>query len=229
MTPMPVVEAEDSMPLEPNRVHVIPPNRYLTVTGGRLRLRELQAGTHIQMSVDALFRSLAIDQRDHAVAVVLSGMGTDGTLGIAAIKEQLGLVMVQEPESAPFDGMPRSAVSTGLADYVAPAGELPGLLLGHIERESALGAPAHEPSSAETCTRILALLRSRTGHDFSQYKANTIRRRIQRRMTVHRLERVADYLQYLRDNPPEIGLLFHEPPDRRDHVLPRPRGLGRAP
>ena len=166
MTPMPVVEAGDGMPIEPDRVHVIPPNRYLTVERGRLRLRELQGGTHIQMSVDALFRSLAEDQRDRAVAVVLSGMGTDGTLGIGAIKEQFGLVLVQDPATAPFDGMPHSAVGTGLADYVAPASELPGLLLEHIERESAI-VPAKEPSSAETCARVLTLFLSRTGHDFS--------------------------------------------------------------
>ncbi|HIH03385.1 MAG TPA: chemotaxis protein CheB, partial [Methanoregulaceae archaeon] len=209
LTPMPVVEAGDGMAIEPGRVYVIPPNRYLAVEGGRLRLRELQTGTHVQMTVDALFRSLAVDQGDRAVAVVLSGMGTDGTLGIAAIKEQFGLVLVQEPESAPFDGMPHSAVGTGLADYVAPAGELPGLLLGHIEREGAI-VPAKEPSSAETCARVLSLLRSRTGHDFSLYKANTVRRRVQRRMAVHRLERLDEYLQYLRENQGEVALLFRE-------------------
>lgn len=209
MTPMPVAEAEDGMAIEPDHVYVVPPNRYLTVEEGRLRLRELQGGTHVQMSVDALFRSLAEDQRDRAVAVVLSGMGTDGTLGIAAVKEQFGLVLVQEPTSAPFDGMPHSAVGTGLPDYVAPAGELPGLLLEHIEREQAI-APAREPSSEETCARILALLRSRTGHDFSLYKANTVRRRIQRRMAVHRIERLAGYLEYLRENQGEVVLLFRE-------------------
>ncbi len=118
-------------------------------------------------------------------------------------------MLVQEPASAPFDGMPHSAVGTGLADYVAPAAELPGLLLGHIEREDAI-VPSREPSSAETCARILSLLRSRTGHDFSLYKTNTVRRRVARRMAVHRIERLAGYLEYLRANQGEVALLFRE-------------------
>ncbi len=208
-TPLPVVEAGDGMAIEPDHVYVVPASRFLTVERGRCRLHEIKTSTHIQTSVDALFRSLAEDQRDRAAGVVLSGMGTDGTLGIGAIKDQLGLVLVQDPATAQFDGMPQSAAATGLADHVAPAAELPGLLLGHLESGRST-APARKPSSAETTARILALVRAGTGHDFSLYKTNSVHRRIRRRMTVLRLERLGDYLQLLQQDPAEVDLLLRE-------------------
>ncbi len=139
-------------------------------------------------------------------------MGTDGTLGLRAIKDAGGVVLVQEPASAKFDGMPRSAVEAGLADFVAPAEKLPGLLAAYRQRswQNRRAEPSVEDLSSGDIGKVLVLLRAKTGHDFSLYRRTTLRRRIERRMGVHQIGRLAGYVRYLRENPPEVEILFKE-------------------
>ena len=140
-------------------------------------------------------------------------MGSDGTLGLRAIKEKAGLVLVQEPASAKFDSMPSSAIDAGLADMVAPAEELPGKIidyLRHTPRHHQDRASPLEEKDQSALEKVLILLRAQTGHDFSLYKKNTIYRRIERRMGIHQIDRIAAYVRYLQENPQEVELLFKE-------------------
>ncbi|HIH02943.1 MAG TPA: PAS domain-containing protein, partial [Methanoregulaceae archaeon] len=165
-----------------------------------------------RLPIDFFFRSLADDLQERSIGVVLSGMGSDGTLGLRAIKEKAGLVLVQDPASAKFDGMPQSAIGTGLADIIAPAGELPERLLAFVRHLPLAAAPepAGEPGVGADFDRVVILLRARTGHDFSLYKKTTVNRRIERRMAIHQLDRTADYVRFLQENPAELDLLLKE-------------------
>ena len=131
-TKMKVVEAEDGMEVQPNHVYVIPPNADLAILHGKLQVLEPAAPRGLRMPIDFFFRQLAADQKEKAIGIILSGMGSDGTLGLKAIKEHFGMAMVQDPASAKYDGMPRSAVNTGLVDYVASAEELPAKLVQYV-------------------------------------------------------------------------------------------------
>lgn len=209
-TPMPVSVATDRQPVRPDSVYVIPPNKDLSLLRGTLHLFEPSAAHGLRLPIDFFMNSLAEDLGHLSVAVILSGMGTDGTLGVRAIKEHAGLVMVQDPESARFDSMPRSVIEHGLADVVGRADELPARLAAIIDhgrdhQMEPYGAP--EQSALE---KVVLLLRSRTGHDFSMYKKSTLHRRIERRMGIHQLDRMGDYVRYLRENPQELDLLFRE-------------------
>ena len=208
-TKMQVFQAQDGMEVCPNCVYVIPPNRDLSIVHGTLQLLETSAPRGQRLPIDFFFRHLAEDQEGYAIGIILSGMGTDGTLGIKAIKEKLGMVMAEEPSTAKYDGMPRSAIDTGLVDYIATAKELPAKLLGYANHTSTT-VPAIEEKQANAIQKITALLRSQTRHDFSLYKKNTLFRRIERRMNVHRIATLDVYIRYLRENPPEIELLFKE-------------------
>ena len=152
------------------------------------------------------------DRQERSIGVILSGMGSDGTMGLRAIKEKAGLVLAQEPASAKFDSMPRSAIDAGLADLVAPAEELPGKIIAYLRHaliitRTELSLEKKDQSALE---KILILLRANTGHDFSLYKKNTIYRRIERRMGIHQIDRIAAYVRYLQENPQEVELLFKE-------------------
>jgi two-component system CheB/CheR fusion protein len=211
-TPLQVVQVKDRLKVEPNRVYVIPPNQDMSILHGVLHLLEPAAPRGLRLPIDFFFRSLADDQRDRSVGVILSGMGSDGTLGVRAIKEHAGVVFVQTPASAKFDAMPRSAIDAGLADVVAPAEELAGKIATYVAHtpiskagELPLAGKAH--SAVE---KICVLLRSQTGHDFSQYKRSTIYRRIERRMGLHQVGNIADYVRLLRESPQETQLLFNE-------------------
>ncbi|MFM2005112.1 MAG: hypothetical protein RLZZ09_767, partial [Pseudomonadota bacterium] len=215
VTPMKVRQAVNRMPIEPDAVYVIPPNKDLSLLHGKLHLLDPMAPRGLRLPIDFFLRSLAEDQQERAVGVILSGMGSDGTLGLQAIKEHAGLVLVQAPETAKFDGMPRSAIDVGLADIVAPAEELPARLMAHLQ----LATRPTFPGDAETklpiksrnaLEQIIILLRERTGNDFSLYKRNTLYRRIERRMTLHKITTPADYVRFLRENPQELDLLFKE-------------------
>jgi two-component system CheB/CheR fusion protein len=152
---------------------------------------------------------LAEDQAENAVGIILSGTGTDGTLGLKAIKEAGGMVMVQEPTSAKYDGMPRSATATGLADFVLPPEEMPEQLMAYIQ----LGVKPVNwvlPEFADMLQKVFILLRRHTGHDFSSYKSNTISRRIERRMVVNQISRLPDYIRFLQQSPEEVETLFRE-------------------
>lgn len=211
-TSMPVDEVRDGMTVEPDRVYVIPPARDLSVLHGKLQLLEFAAPHGLHLPIDFFLRSLAGDRNDKAIGVVLSGMGSDGVLGLRAIKEKVGLTLVQDPASSQADGMPRSAIEAGVADMVAPPENLPGLIADYLGRPALQAQPdlPPPPEVQSAVEKIIVLLRDQGGNDFSLYKANTVQRRIERRMSVHQIAAIDDYVRYLRDNPPELGLLFKE-------------------
>jgi two-component system, chemotaxis family, CheB/CheR fusion protein len=211
-TPLKVFQARDGMAVKADTVYVIPPNKDMGILNGALQLLEPSAPRGLRLPIDFFFRHLADDQKERAVGIILSGMGTDGTLGLRAIKEQMGLAMVQDPQSAKFDGMPRSARETGLADFIAPVEELPEKLISFTKHFLKIRTTpvALEKKILSAFQKILLLLRAKTGNDFSLYKKNTILRRIDRRMSVHQITNVPHYVTYLQHNPQEIDLLFKE-------------------
>ncbi len=211
-TKMPVVQVTDRLKVEPDRVYIIPPNKDMSMLHGVLHLLPPMAPRGLRLPIDFFFRSLADDLREHSVGVILSGMGSDGTLGLRAIKEKAGAVFVQEPASAKFEGMPQSVIEAGLADVVAPVEELPARIsayLRHVPIHSADDTPIPVKTQS-TLEKIFILLRSQTGHDFSQYKRTTIYRRVERRMSLHQINKIGSYLQFLQKNPQEAELLFKE-------------------
>ena len=212
-TRMPVFKVEDGLEVQFNCVYVIPQNRDMAFQNGKLHLLEPEAPRGLRLPIDFFFRSLAQDLHERAICIVLSGTGTDGTLGLKAIKGEGGMAMVQSPESAAYDGMPRSAIATGLVDYVLPPDKMPEQLIAYMQhafghRPKPLAPPP--PSTGDNLEKVFILLRTQTGHDFSQYKQNTIRRRIERRMAVAQIDRFEDYVRYLRENPLEVEALFRE-------------------
>ncbi len=212
-TTMPVSQITDGMAIEPDHIYVIPPNADLSIFNGTLHLEKLSVVRGLRLPIDVFFRHLAEEQREKGIAIVLSGMGSDGTNGIKAIKENMGMVMAQDPNSAKYDSMPRNAIDSGLVDYIAPAEELPGKLIGYV-RHAIKGGPRMElPESDKTLNaleQIFQIVRARTGHDFSLYKKSSILRRIERRMSIHQIEKMSDYQRHLRNSPEEIDLLFKE-------------------
>ena len=211
-TSMQVVQAKDRLKVAPDRVYVIPPNKDMSILHGVLHLLEPVAPRGLRLPIDFFFRSLADDRRDRSIGVILSGMGSDGTLGLRAIKEKAGVVFVQAPASAKFDGMPRSAIDAGLADVVAPAEELPGRIIEYLKHAPLIATPdpSRESKKESGLEKVFILLRTQTGHDFSLYKKSTIYRRIERRMGLHQIDKIATYVRFLRENPQEIELLFKE-------------------
>src|SRR5262249_26225512 len=156
----------------------------------------------LHLSIDSFFRSLADDQQERSIGVILSGMGSDGTLGLRAIKEKAGASFVQALTSAKFDGMPRSAIDAGVADVVAPAEELPARIAAYVHHAPHINRPTLEleDKTLTALEKIYVLLRSQTGNDFSLYKKSTIYRRIERRMGLHQITSIAHYTRYLREN-----------------------------
>ncbi len=211
-TTMPVCEATEAMRVQVDTVYVIPPNSELSVVLGRLHVAVPLQPRGLRLPIDVLFSSLARAQGDSAVGVVLSGMGSDGTLGLLAIKSQGGLTLAQQPDTAQFDSMPKAAIAAGCVDIVAPVTELPQRIL-HVAlprvAAPALPAAADVPAG-QAISAILGLLRERSKHDLSLYKPSTLLRRIDRRLAVHRLDTLADYEAFLRRNPQELDLLFNE-------------------
>ena len=182
---MPVTQVSGRIPLEPRHVYVIPPNRQLLVTDQHLALAEFDEPRWQRAPIDLFFRSLAA-QRGDDFAIVLSGAGSDGAVGIKAVKEAGGIILVQDPEEAEYGSMPRSAVATGLADFVLPVREIAARLPELIANRGRVRPRAADEADGEALQRILSHLRVRTGHDFSNYKKSTVRRRIARRMQVQR-------------------------------------------
>ena len=212
-TPMKVAQIKDRTRVKPNCVYVIPPNKDISILHGVLHLLDPVAPRGLRLPIDLFFRSLADDQQERAIGVILSGMGSDGTLGLRAIKEKAGMVFVQEPASAKFDGMPASAIQAGLADVVAAVEVLPDRILSYLQHVPMLVQPGQagvEKKNQSELEKVIILLRSQTGHDFSLYKNTTIYRRIERRMGIHQIGKIADYVRYLQKNPQEIELLFRE-------------------
>jgi two-component system CheB/CheR fusion protein len=212
-TRMQVFEVEDGMVVRQDCAYIIPPNRDMALMNGSLQLLEPSAPRGQRLPIDFFFRSLAQDQHERAICIVLSGTGSDGTQGVRAIKGEGGMAIAQNPESTEYDGMPRSAIATGLVDYVLPPAEMPAQLMayathafGKIPRAVSTTAVKIE----DELKKIFVLLRTQTGHDFSLYKQNTIIRRVERRMALHQIERMDGYIRYLRQNPAEVEALFRD-------------------
>ncbi len=211
-TRMKVTQVKERTAVRPDCVYVIPPGSDMSLLHGVLHLFEPKESRGLRLPIDFFFRSLALDQQQHSIGVILSGMGSDGTLGLRSIKEMAGLVLVQEPTSAKFDSMPRSAIDAGLADFVAPADELAGKIVNFLQR-TPLPAAKEEPLEEKMRSgleKAVVLLRDHTGHDFSLYKKNTLYRRIERRMGIHQIDTMGSYVRYLQENPQELDLLFKE-------------------
>jgi len=209
---LPVVQVRDITPIEADHVYVAPPGFEVTLLHGVLHLLKPVAPRGLQLPIDFFLRALALDQQANAAGVILSGMGSDGTLGLRALKEKAGGVFVQTPETATFDAMPRNAVDSGLADVVASADQLPGKIMAYFAHPLVAG-PLDERTVDRlhgALEKILILVRAQTGHDFTEYKKSTVYRRIQRRMAIYQIEGVDDYVQYVRENPIEADLLFKE-------------------
>jgi two-component system CheB/CheR fusion protein len=212
-TPMAVVEIKDGMEVLANHVYVIPPNATLEMNECSFRVKPLDPQAD-RKSIDHFFCSLAADQGENVVGIVLSGTGTDGAYGLREIKEHGGLALAQSPETARFESMPRSAVSTGAVDHVLTVQEMPISICKyaqHLERLHARKtSEAIQREAAASLPKIFQLLRKKTGHDFSRYKESTLVRRIQRRMQVAYLDSVAKYLHFLRGHPLEVESLFKD-------------------
>ena len=211
-TRMQVFEVEDGMKVHPNCVYIIPPGRDMVFLNGALQLLEPSAPRGQRLPIDFFFRSLAQDQHERAIGIVLSGTGSDGTLGVRTIKGEGGMVMAQNPASTEFDGMPRSAIATGLVDFVLPPVEMPAQLIAYTAH--AFGHPpkltAPTSRAENAMNKIFVLLRSQLGHDFSQYKPSSIQRRIERRMALQQIESMDDYVKFIRVTPTETEALFRD-------------------
>ena len=212
-TTMRILEVVDNMRVEPNTVYLALAGTNLAIFNGTLHLLDIEPHTGVHLPIDYFFRSLAEDQKHQAIGIVLSGTGSDGTLGLKAIKGESGMTMAQEPKSAKYPGMPHSAILTGSIDYVRPPIEMPAQLLAYVKGPYLTPVspfPGQDAETGDVLQKIFLLLRERTGNDFSLYKSNTIRRRLERRMNVHQIEDPKHYLRYLLRNPHEVDLLFQE-------------------
>lgn len=212
-TRMKVEWASDGTEVLAGHAYIMPPNSEMALAGGRLVLRQPEEPRGLRLPIDYFFRSLAADQHERAVCVVLSGTGSDGSLGLRAIKGEGGMAIVQTPETAAYDGMPRSAIATGLVDYVLPPAHMPDQLLGYVSRVLGHGPEAKAasvPESSRDLMRVMHLLRDRSGHDFTHYKSSTLRRRVERRMAVTRTDDIEHYLALLERDTLEAETLFRE-------------------
>jgi two-component system CheB/CheR fusion protein len=210
-TAMPVKRAEEGMEVLPDTVYLIPPKKNLTLFHGKLLLEDQSPRGGINLPVDIFLRSLAEDQGEKSVGIILSGTGSDGTRGVRAIREWGGLVMVQDERSSRFDGMPRAAASTGVADFILPPEEMPAQLTACLRHPYSTRQERQQPLTDETgLTRLFSLLRAKTRVDFTYYKPSTITRRIERRIAVTQVSDLEAYVRYLEQTPSEIAALYRE-------------------
>lgn len=211
ITQLKVLQVTDGFRIKPNFVYVIPPNKSMSILNGALHLFDPVESRGLRLPIDIFFRSLAADRHEKSIGIILSGMGSDGSLGLKAIKEKSGIVLVQDPATARYDAMPRSAIEAVIVDIVAPASELPAKLINYlnyvpqvkIDHES-------ENTSRNSLDKIVILLREQSGHDFSLYKKNTLLRRIERRKGIHQIDKTTNYVRFLQENPKEVEILFKE-------------------
>jgi len=213
-TAIPVHEAADGVQIQPDHIYVIPPNKDMGIHNRKLLLLNVAKPNGYRQPIDYFLQSLADDQWNKAVGIIFSGMGSDGETGVRMIKEKLGMVMVQDPETAQYNSMPLASIGTNLADYVLMPEEMPIKLIQYLNHPVLTEEPSEQARSeirnAHSVQKILMLLRSHTGHDFSLYKKSTILRRIDRRVAYHQLPDYVQYVNYLRENPLEIDILFNE-------------------
>ncbi len=212
-TEMPVKQVVDGLVTEPNHIYLIPPNHNLKIFNGTLLIAEqTRTDGNISLPIDIFFKSLAEDQNEKAIGIVLSGTGSDGARGLQAIKENHGMVMVQSVESSRFDGMPRNAIATGLVDFVLAPEEMPDQLMQYVTfpQQAAMRLTKAAPPSEDGLTRVFALLREKTSVDFTLYKPNTILRRIERRMMINQMNALNDYIRLLENSSSELNTLYRE-------------------
>lgn len=210
-TTMKVMQVTDRLKVKPNCVYVIPPNKSMSILNSTLYLFDPLESRGLRLPIDYFFRSLAQDKQDKSIGIILSGMGSDGSMGLKSIKEKNGVVLVQDPSNAKFDSMPRSAIEAVIVDIIAPADALAIKLveiLRYIPNDTS--NPDVEINNKSNLDKIIILLREQTGHDFSMYKKNTLFRRIERRKGVHQIDRLEKYVRFLQENPQEVEILFKE-------------------
>lgn len=207
-----VKRADDNEEVHPDTIYLIPPRKNLKIFHNKLILTEQDHSRGINLPIDIFFRSLAEDQKDNIIGVILSGTGSDGVRGIRAVKEAGGLIMIQSPESAKFDGMPRASISTGLADFILTAPEMPEKIISFINNPytDKINKDKLLATDEERLNRIFALLREKTKVDFTYYKPSTVVRRIERRLTVNQMNNIQEYVNYLEQNSSEISILYRE-------------------
>jgi two-component system, chemotaxis family, CheB/CheR fusion protein len=213
-TPIPVIEVRAEMAVDPGKIYVIPPNVQLEVKQGRFHLSPRPSDHVQQMPIDVFFRSLAEYAGEQAVGIVLSGTATDGSMGLRDIKASGGITFAQTPETAKYDGMPRAAIAAEGVDLVLSPAQI-ARELGAIAKHRSIPSTTSESDGGLTAeesqlARIFSLLRASTGVDFNHYKPPTIRRRLRRRMTLHKLEHIDEYIKYLHENPPEVQELYRD-------------------
>ena len=208
-TRIPVYETKNGMVVQPNCVYVIPPNRDMIIEYGTLQLQEPSKPRGLHQPINLFFRSLALNKQELSIGIILSGTGEDGTLGARAIKDAGGMVMVQSPESSEYDGMPRSAIAADLADYVLSPAEMSAQLIAYVNQ--VFGKRPHViPKAEDALKKIFNLIRTKTGHDFSDYRQNTISRRIERRMAITNVNSLDEYVLHLQQKPAEVNALFQD-------------------
>ena len=210
-TAMPTKQITENLLVEPNTLYVIPPNHNLSIQEGRLQLTPLDIPRPSHLPIDYFFASLAKDQGDKAIAIILSGTGSDGSQGLREIKAEAGLVIAQDENSAKYTGMPKSAFETGLVDYVLTPAEMPSKLLQFCNfPHNVILSNEQQNLMDGVLQKILLIIRNQIGNDFSQYKTNTLYRRIERRMQLHQIEKMVDYLAFLQANNQEVAALAKE-------------------
>src|SRR5688572_7680649 len=207
-TSLPISPVEDAMVVEPDHIYLIPPKKEMIISGGRLLLSERDRDQELTLPIDVFFRALAQDCGERAIAVVLSGGGSDGSRGIRAVHEAGGLVVIQDVESAQFDGMPKTARDAGVADYVLPPEEMPGILLEHASRASMAPQPADD--AGQGMSAVYRMLEDEFGIDFTHYKPSTVTRRIERRLQLARAEDIDEYVTRLRADREELDVLYRD-------------------
>ena len=210
-TEMDVCQIEDKMKIQAGKVYIIPPNHHVLLEDDKLMLKEMDKKHGINLPIDVFFRSMKDNIAEKSVAVILSGTGSDGTLGIKEVKEAGGLTIVQQPDTADYDGLPTNAIRTGVIDYVIPVNEMPNAILNYIENEFRKKEIIPDDEKSETIiNQVFDIIKKQTGQDFTNYKRKTIYRRIQRRLTVKELDKLKDYLELLKEDSAEVAILYKE-------------------
>lgn len=211
-TTMEVVQVKDGMRVKPNHVYIIPPNNDMSISNGVLHLSKITEPHGLRMPINTFFNNLAEDKKDYSIAVILSGFGADGTIGIKAIKLEGGMVIAQDPKTAESDGMPISAINTNQVDFVLPPEKMPGKLIAYVNTSLKIMQKftIQKGNAEEDLQKIFSLIRTKTGHDFSTYKESTMYRRIGKRANLHQIDNLKEYANYIQRNPQEINYLFQE-------------------
>ncbi len=212
-TQMPVYQIENNMEVKPDYVYVIPPNHDIALKGNKFLLSEPTASRGLRLPIDFFFRSLLKDQEERAIGVILSGTGTDGTFGARDIKGSGGMIIAQDPQTAKYDGMPRSVISSTVVDYILPPDKIPQQVIEYVQKHVSnriLKLEGPSKDDINYLNQIFQLISTRTGHDFSTYKINTLVRRIERRMMINQISIITEYIQKIRDDPKELRVLTQE-------------------